>query len=339
MSISYQVLGKPGRDNALRVRIDSGQAVAWVHFDCGEDCLDCLTSGEVLDIDHIFFSHLHMDHIGGFDSFFRCTFDRQDKPNHLWGPPQTSAILQHRFQGFMWNLHGEMRGSWWIHDLHEGYVHCQRFELNEAFARTHEEGTDDCNRIALEHSDYQVEFLTMDHRTPSLAYLLREKPSLNVRVDKLMQCGLKPGPWLQEIKEPAPGQSTISIAGTTHALADLQKDLLQVTPGDTIAYLTDFLLDERAMNRLIPFLSGCGTLVCECQYRQADRDLASRNYHMTTQQVGELAHQAGARELILFHLSDRYTRAEWREMLEEVRAIFPDTHFPNEWRETLGGTW
>lgn len=111
MSISFRILGKAGRDNALFVQVDSGQAVERLLFDCGDGCVSELPFADIQAIDHLFFSHLHMDHVGGFDSFFRCTFNRETKPNRIWGPPDTARILQHRFQGFLWNLHGEMSGT------------------------------------------------------------------------------------------------------------------------------------------------------------------------------------------------------------------------------------
>jgi ribonuclease Z len=76
MSLDYRVLGAPGRDNALHVRIDSGQRIERLLFDCGEGCLPELAHADVLAMDHLFFSHLHMDHVAGFDHFFRRTFDR-----------------------------------------------------------------------------------------------------------------------------------------------------------------------------------------------------------------------------------------------------------------------
>jgi hypothetical protein len=39
MSISHQVLGQPGRDNALFVEINTGQSIHRLQFDCGEACL------------------------------------------------------------------------------------------------------------------------------------------------------------------------------------------------------------------------------------------------------------------------------------------------------------
>jgi ribonuclease Z len=83
MSLSFQVLGDAGRDNALLVSVDSGQAVSRLLFDCGDGCLWHLPFGDVQTIDHLCFSHQHMDHVGGFDTFFRCTFNRTTKENHI----------------------------------------------------------------------------------------------------------------------------------------------------------------------------------------------------------------------------------------------------------------
>jgi ribonuclease Z len=52
---------------------------------------------------------------------------------------------------------------------------------------------------------------------------------------------------------------------------------------------------------------------------------------MTATQAAELARLANAQRLILFHLSERYTRDEWRGLLDEARAIFPNTSFPDGW--------
>src|SRR5262245_59722772 len=134
MPLSFQVLGDTGRDNALLVNVDSGQAVTRLLFDCGDGCLWQLPFGRIQEIDHLFFSHLHMDHVGGFDTFFRCTYNRASKENHIWGPPITAEILQHRFRGFRWNLVADATGAWHVHDLYPDRVVTFRFDLPEAFA-------------------------------------------------------------------------------------------------------------------------------------------------------------------------------------------------------------
>ncbi|MEM9139454.1 MAG: ribonuclease Z, partial [Pseudomonadota bacterium] len=98
-----------------------------------------------------------------------------------------------------------------------------------------------------------------------------------------------------------------------------------------IAYLTDFYLDEAEIMRLAPSLQGCKTLVCEAQYRHADLELARKNKHMTVTNTAKLARAAEVEALILFHISERYDLAEQDAMLDEARAIFPNTAFPAHW--------
>jgi ribonuclease Z len=162
---------------------------------------------------------------------------------------------------------------------------------------------------------------------------VRETPRVNIDTGKLAQHGLRPGPWLQRVRGPRASEGeTIVVGGVERLVRELQELLLVETAGDSVAYLTDFLLDEEAMGRLAVALRGVGTVICESQYRNVDAELARRNYHMTAPQVATLAKQAEVGRLVLFHLSDRYRPDEWQELLAEARAIFPQTTYPDHWR-------
>ena len=332
MSITYEILGGPARDNALLVRIDSGQSIERLLFDCGEGCLDGISFGELQQVGRLFFSHLHMDHVAGFDSFFRANYGREKIANEIWGPPDTSRIMQHRFQGFLWNLHAEMTGTWRVVDIEADRLTTTRYELREAFAVAHVEETGVRGALIVEEPSFTIEALTMDHRTPTIAYVVREKPRRNFESERLASLGLKPGPWMKRVKDDAVSAAeNVVIEGATHTLGALREKLVVETPGDSIAYLTDFLLNEAAIAPLAARLAGIGTILCEAQYRHADQELARKNYHMTTTWSAELARQAKAERLMLFHLSDRYARAEWPEMLAEARGRFSATEFPASW--------
>ena len=331
LGITYSVLGSPGRDNALLVQVDSGQATEKLLFDCGEGCLAGLSYSDVQAVDHLFFSHLHMDHVAGFDSYFRCNYNRSVKPNRIWGPPGTARILQHRFQGFLWNLHEEMAGRWDVHDIHPDRVQTSTFELTEAFSREHDGGTRPYKKVILEGAGFEIEAVTMDHRTPTIAYILREKNRRNIDTSRLASMGLRPGPWLKHLKDSPGVTDSVVIDGVTHDLEAIQKAILVESKGESIAYLTDFLLDETAMDQLAESLRGCRTIVCESQYRHADMALAHRNFHMTNVLTATLALRAQAGELVLFHLSDRYETTEWVDMINEARLVFPNTRYPKHW--------
>src|SRR5258708_10897457 len=140
MSITFSVLGAPGRDNALLVRVTAGTALHRLLFDCGEACAAALSTADLLSLDDLFFSHLHMEHVAGFDTLFRATYNRADTPNVAWGPPGTGRILQHRFQGYLWNLHADEPGAWLVHDVHPDHVERHSYRTGEAYAVEHDEG-------------------------------------------------------------------------------------------------------------------------------------------------------------------------------------------------------
>ena len=332
MTIEYAVLGEPGRDNALSVRIQTGQRIVRLLFDCGENVLATLPLTEIRALDAVFFSHLHMDHVGGFDSLFRAVYDREDRPNVVYGPPETARILHHRFQGYMWNLAAGQPGAWEINDVYPDHIESWRYTTDEAYTTAHPAGARPFSGVLVDDPDFTVAALHMDHLTPSLAYIVREKPRLNVTAEALARLGLPPGTWLQRVKTPTPDEAPeIEVDGVRYELAALRHELLAETPGDSIAYLTDFRMDATARDRLALFLAGCDIAVCECQYRDADAALAARHHHLTAGQAATMARQAGIQRLVLFHVSARYRPPDWLAMLAEARAILPQTDFPVHW--------
>ena len=334
MSLEYKVLGQPGRDNALFVEVNRGQALERFLFDCGAGCLDALELHQVLGTDHLCFSHLHMDHIGGFDGFFRANFDRK-QPNVVWGPPETARILQHRFLGYMWNIPSSSEAVWRVNEVYPEHIQTYRFEVREAFEVMHHEGRREHSGVLIENTSYTLEVQTLDHQTPSLAYMLREKVQQNIDAEGLTALGLPPGPWLKQLKDAGFNQETIEVEGQSYGVAELRARLLVDSAADSVAYLTDFLLNEVTMERLVRWLKGCQTMVCESQYRHSDIELAQKNFHTTNVLVAELAKRAEVGELVLFHLSDRYNTVEWKRLLAEAQVVFPEARFPLDWNSVI----
>ncbi len=320
MAIDIRILGKRGADNAVLVTIDTGQHISRLLLDCGENTVATLDYSESAQIDHVLFSHFHMDHVAGFDSFFRRNYDRADRINHLWGPPGTIDIMGHRFCGFVWNLIGDRRATWLCHDIGSSQVTTARYELAEAFAQAHAEEPHATPKMLFHGPGYHVEALTLNHGMPSIGYLVREDDRTNVDISKLAALGLKPGPWLKTLAE----AEECMIDGTKHDAAMLRQSILVRTPGDSMAFLTDFIAEGEEVDRIAHRLGSLGTLVCECQYRASDEELARRNRHMTTAWVGELARRISPKRLLLTHFSERYPAAEWEQMVDEVRMIFPE---------------
>lgn len=333
MSLQFQVLGAPGRDNALWVTVDSGQHQHDLLFDCGEGCPEQIPWGRLLAVEALFFSHFHIDHVAGFDGFFRAVWDRAHMPVTIFGPAGTRAIMHHRAQGFTWNLASEPGGELCVTDIDADQLTTSHMFSREGFATAHDGVCLPFAGVAYRGSGFVVEALLLDHGTPSVGYIVREDTRPHVDAERMERRGLRPGPWVKLLKDPAVADAEVlEVDGQTLAIGELRAQLCHDEVGESIAYLTDFrLADERAMAQLVERLRGCQTLVCENNFRDAERELAMRSFHLVSSEVGELAARVAPRELVLFHISDRYTAPDWRAQLADVQRIFPRTRFPAHW--------
>jgi len=333
MPLSFRVLGGFGQDNALYVTVDTGQRISRLMFDCGDGCPHALETGDLLAMDHLFFSHFHMDHISGFDLFFRVNFDRDEPPVSVWVPPGGTDILHHRFQGYQWNLvDSKQRGTWAVNEVSAEHIRTTRFHAREAFRTAHHQAERPRSPVIVQGDGYTVEAYQLDHGCVSLGYVVRELPRLNVDTAKMAARGFLPGPWVKRLRGPAAqsGES-VTINGAEHSLAMLQGELLVTTPGESVAYLTDFRMTEATTDYLANHLRGVTTVVCESQYRAVDVQLAEAAMHSTATEVAKFAARAGIGRLILFHVSPRYLPDGLSGLLAEARTVFPNTSFPDGW--------
>jgi ribonuclease Z len=260
VAINYQVLGQPGRDDALFVEIDTGQSIHRLVFDCGEACLRDLPVSQIQAIDGLFFSHFHIDHVAGFDSFLRSNYDRADRPTCVWGPAGAVEIIHHRLQGVTWNLVEGEPGEFVVTDIHPDRLMSFGFLARERFAVAHAGGEQPFSGTVLDHAEFSVEACLLDHGTPSVAYCVREKPRSNVDTAELAQLGLLPGAWLKRVKDAsADPTEEVQVGARSYRIGDLRQRLLVTTPGESIAYLTDFRLDRPSEERLVQMLRGCTT--------------------------------------------------------------------------------
>jgi ribonuclease Z len=333
MSILYKVLGKPGGDNALMVKINSGTRIYRLLFDCGEDVLKDIPPSDVRHIDYIFFSHLHLDHAAGLDHFIRRNYDRESKPIYIFGPEETIQIIQNRLRGYKWNLVSNIPGEWFVTDIKEKEAISYRFLAREGFSKKHFVERKPIKGIVFTNEHFKVESQLLNHIIPSAAFRVTEYPSFNIDKDKLAINNYEPGPWLEEVKDlSVSSRKNILINGEKISIGRLRDRLLVKKEGDSISYLTDFIYDSSSKKKSIKLIRNCNTVVCESQYLSSDKKLALKNYHLTVIQAAEIAAKGNAGKLILFHNSDRYNvKNDFPVFLNEARKVFPNTDFPEEW--------
>ncbi|HEY3038016.1 MAG TPA: MBL fold metallo-hydrolase [Pyrinomonadaceae bacterium] len=77
-------------------------------FDCGRGVVIRLTQAGVnpKDIDGLFLTHLHSDHVVGIpDLWLSGWFLGRNKPLPIWGPPGTSSMAERLVQAFAFDIH------------------------------------------------------------------------------------------------------------------------------------------------------------------------------------------------------------------------------------------
>ncbi len=153
----------------------------------------------------------------------------------------------------------------------------------------------------------------VSHRGPdNLGYLFQEKPHRPFLAERADELGVPFGPERSILVRGEP--VTLADGRVVHpdeVLGPEQSGTKYVHVGD--AGRTDNLHDA---------VRGADALVIEATYTEDEAEMAADFGHMTAARAATLARDAGVKNLILTHLSRRYSE---REIRTEARAIFPNT--------------
>ena len=276
-------------------------------FDLGDGSrLSARVAHQVTDV---FLSHAHMDHIGGFLWLLRSRLG--DYPScRLFGPPGLARHVEGFLQGILWDRIEDNGASFVVNELHGDRLRC--FHLQAGYTeRQLLEEVDVVDGTILDEPGFRIRCVTLDHNgTPVIAYAFEPDRQINIRKDRLETRGLRPGTWLNELKqnllcrnESAMIQLPDGSEASTRSLAD---DLVLVTPGKKLVYATDLADTDSNRRQLVKLARNSHTFFCEAAFLQADADYAACNGHLTTRACGEIATEAGVSRLVPFHFSRRY---------------------------------
>jgi ribonuclease Z len=206
-----------------------------------------------------------------------------------------------------------------------------RFRLKSGFADEAMGRGRIADGIVYREPAFCVTTASLEHRTMCLAFALREAAHVNVWKNRLAQLELPVGPWLRELKraviENRPDDHPIRISARSRTSGGDQmplgrlRDVLTVTPGQKIAYVTDAADTPANRAAIIGLAQDADLLFIEAAFAHADVALALERAHLTTAAAGQIAREAGVRRVEPFHFSPRYAGEEER-MLGEVHAAF-----------------
>lgn len=294
-------------------------------FDLGT--LNHLTPGELLKVSHVFVSHTHIDHFIGFDSLLRVSL-RREAPLTIFGPEGMISNVEGKLRAYTWNLIEEYPIVIDVWEVREDVMERASFRACNAFRK---EGFDPIpfDGLLLEEPLFEVKANHLDHRTPTLAFSIKERRHINIRKDALEEMGLSVGPWLKGFKDliregrmeeviEAPfrdgGHGRFSVG-------ELAERIVLITEGQKITYVVDAIYNERNVERIVELAKGSDILFCEATFLERDRSIAEERCHLTAKQAGTIARLAGVKRIEPLHFSPRYRGLE-EDILKETMEAF-----------------
>ncbi len=299
-------------------------------IDCGD--LSRFTTRQLLKTKYIFLSHCHIDHFFGFDLFLRVHVG-SEKNTFIYGPPQTSERVAGKLQGYTWNLVYDQTLEFTVIDLdsRQKTMTTTHFHARDGF-RSSRQTVAEWNPLkpVLDAGIFHVHTVELDHRTPSLAYSVEEKETVSVNSEVMKELGLRPGPWVADLKHwylfdrAKSKQMDVPTVSGTHLSFDckiLSKKILIPRQRHKIVYATDGAANDENRRKLLTLAEGADEFYSETCFLKEDQHLADETKHFTAQFMAEVATQAKVKKIIPFHFSKRYL-ARPKGPLEEVAAHF-----------------
>jgi ribonuclease Z len=302
-------------------------------FDIGE--IASLSPRKIRRIDQIFVSHAHIDHFVGFDHLLRLLVGHE-KTVHLYGPSGFVERVYHKLQAYRWNLVETYPCDlvFVVSELEApNSISTARFRLRKAFAGEPPVSRKILADVLCDEPTHRVSAAILEHGTPCLAFALQEAAHVNVWRNRLLERGLPIGPWLRSLKNAVVEHRAddhlicIDEAATSDRLVPLAslRDLLTVTTGQKIAYVTDVADTPANRAAIVALVQNADILFIEAAFAGGDAALARERGHLTTTAAGEIAREAHVRHVEPFHFSPRYA-GEQERMLAEVMAAFRGSH-------------
>jgi len=322
-----QLLSQPFGDPALYIEL-KGERKALL-FDLGD--ISMLRAGKLLKLSHVFVSHTHMDHFIGFDYLIRL-FLARDATLRIYGPRGIIKNIRGKLKGYTWNL---VDSYPFVLEVSEILLHSMRtvaFFCKDGF-RSGPVESQPLSGIATKTPHYTVNVLSLDHKIPSLAYALQERFHININKDRLTKLGLPVGQWLRELKdylwEEKPDSWQVKIYEKDNpkkivarlALGELKQKICTLTKGQKIVYVSDCRGTEANFRKIIRFAMNADIMFCEGSFLSKDRQKAEERGHLTAEQAGYIAREAGVKALQIYHFSPRYENCPEALYKEAERAF------------------
>jgi ribonuclease Z len=291
MSLALRFLGTSASRPTVERNVSSIALIRegeTVLFDCGEGTQrQMMRYGVSFSIADIFFTHIHADHVLGVIGLCRTlALQGRTEPMHLYGPRESEKLLRRAL------ALGSER-----HTFPVTYTECRPGE-------------------ALKRGPYSIIPFSVPHtETHSLGYALIEDDRLGrFNPDRARELGIPEGRMWGELHR---GRSVTLENGRVIEPAEL---VGPPRPGRRVVITGDC----RPTDTTVEIARGADLLVHEATFGEEETARANETGHSTAREAAGIAQRAGVKQLVLTHLSARYSRSA-AELEKEARAVFPNT--------------
>jgi ribonuclease Z len=291
MSLSIRFLGTSAsrptteRNVTALTMIREGETLL---FDCGEGTQrQMMRYGTSFALADIFFTHMHADHMLGVIGLFRTlSLQGRTEPMRLWGPRGSAALLRQAI------ALGSDKQSFPL-------------EINEVTPET-----------PITRKGYSIVPYTVDHKDKlALGYALIEDIRLGrFNPEKARALGIPEGPAWGRIHK---GQSVTLDDGRVIEPSEL---VGPTRAGRKVV----FTGDSRPATSTIQIAEGADLLIHEATFADDEEPRARETGHATAREAAQVAAKAGVKQLVLTHLSARYS-INASELLQQAKEVFPET--------------
>ena len=254
-------------------------------FDAGEGTQrQMMRYGVSFALNDVFFTHFHADHFLGVIGLVRTLgLQGRTDPLRLYGPKGARKVLDTAL------LLGVERAPFpvEIHELKAG--------------------------DAIKRDGYAIEAFATEHGAGAMGYALREAERKG-RFDPeaARTAGVPEGPlWGKLQRGEAVGLPDGRMVGPDGIVGPTRPGRLVVITGDT-----------RPCASVIDAAQGADLLVHEATFGEEEKDRAKETQHSTAKEAAQVALAAKVRQLVLNHVSARYSISA-EELVKEAKEVFP----------------
>ena len=256
-------------------------------FDCGEGTQrQMMRYGVGFSFKDVFFTHYHADHFLGIIGLCRTMglMDRKEGVT-LYGPKGAQRILS---------------GALAIG------IERTKFPVDIIEVKPGDR---------LGRGEYEIAVFETEHRADTVGFALVEHDRLGrFDPDRARELGVPEGPLWGQIHK---GKAVTLPDGRSVSPADL---VGPARPGRTVVLSGD----TRPHPAVLSAAKGADLLVHEATFGEDEKARALETGHSTAREAAIMARDAGVDQLVLTHVSARYSR-EAPELLAEAQEVFPGT--------------